>query len=115
MADKKLPQIYAFCNGGSPRWLSCQALTEDGVFIAGHICSDHSWGPHDLGVTSDWHHDTYRKYYPDGFEVVWVEVDDPRLLAAYEAHKAMTKEEYMAKAKCLGEPDTPKITVEVSE
>ena len=96
------PIIYAFCNGGSSGWYNCQALTEDGVFIAGHLCSDPSWGPHDMGVDSDWKHETYRKYYPDGFEVVWVKVDDPRLLAAYEQHKSMTTEDSEAKIATIG-------------
>lgn len=110
-----VPRIYAFCNGGSPGWYRCDALTEDGVFVAGHVCSAPSYGPHDLGVTGDWHHDTYRKYYPDGFEVIWVETDDPRLLAAHERHKAMGKEEYAAKIARIGEPDTPKVTIQFSE
>jgi len=68
-----LPKIFAFCNGGSPGWLSMEALAEDGEFLAGHICSDKGFGPHDMGVTSNWKHPEYRKHYPDGFEVVWVD------------------------------------------
>jgi len=26
-----------------------------------------------MGITSDWHHEEYKKHYPDGFELVWVE------------------------------------------
>ena len=110
------PKIFAFCNGGSPGWYRCDALSEDGVFLAGHICSDPSFGPHDMGAVGDWKHKTYRKYYPDGFEVVWVEVDDPDMLAAHERHKAMTDEEYKAKAAVLGDsPDTPRVEVAFSK
>ena len=109
------PKIFAFCNGGSPGWYRCDALSEDGVFLAGHICSDPGWGLHDLGVTSEWKHETYRKYYPDGFEVIGVEVNDPRLLAAHERHKAHTPEEYAAKIARIGEPETPRVEVEFTE
>ncbi len=110
------PTIYAFCNGGEPGWLNMAALSEDGVFLAGHVCSSTVYGPHDMGVTGDWKHEIYRKYYPDGFEVVWVEADDPRLRAAYKRHKAHTKEEYAAKLEPIkDESRTPSVVVEFSE
>ena len=105
-AAKETPKIYGFVNGGSSGWYSVEALTEDGVFLAGHCCSHPAYGPHDIGVTSDWHHESYRKYYPDGFEVVWIEdaKTDERLKAAHAKHLAMTKEEYAAKVACMGWP-----------
>lgn len=109
------PKIFAFNNGGSPGWYSMTALSEDGVFLAGHICSSDDFGPHDMGVTSDWKHDTYKKYYPDGFEVLWVQPDDPRLLEAYEKHKTMSEDEYKARlSKIGGESDQPKVSLEFS-
>jgi hypothetical protein len=84
-----LPRIYAFVNGGSPGWYLVSALTEDGEFIAGHACSHPSFGPHDMGVTSDWKHDHYRERYPGGYVVVWVEggpKDDERVMAAHRRH-----------------------------
>lgn len=94
----------------------CDAISEDGVFLAGHICSDPAWGPHDLGVTSQWKHETYRKYYPDGFEVIWIaDVNDDRLQQAHALHKAMTPDEYRRKGAVLGEPDEPKVEIVLSK
>ena len=98
MADK--PKIYGFVNGGSPGLYHVEALSEDGRFLAGHICSHPAYGPHDIGVTSDWKHDTYAKHYPGGFEVVWV--DDPKthegLNAAYARHLELAAAEKAAAA-----------------
>lgn len=89
----RAPRIFAFVNGkwGSQDY-SVTALSEDGHFLAGHICSLPAWGPHDMGANgaSDWKHDVYAKHYPDGFEVVWVDEpkDDADVMAAYERHLA---------------------------
>lgn len=111
------PKIYAFCNGGSPGWFNCESISEDGVFLASHICSDPGYGPHDLGVTSDWKHKTYKQYYPDGYEVIWIEdtKGDPRLNEAYKKHLAMGKEEYEKKYSVLKEPERASIVLETTE
>lgn len=70
------PKIYCFVNGGRPGWYDVIALHEDGNCLAGHACSAPCWGPHDMGVTSDWKHETYWKFYPEGFVLEWVE--DPK-------------------------------------
>ncbi len=87
----RLPEIYCFCNGGSPGWFTMSALSEDGEFLAGHASSSLSWGAHDLGFHADnWKHEQYRERYPGGFVLVWV--PDPRnhdgLRAAYAKHVA---------------------------
>lgn len=111
------PKIYAFCNGGREGWYHMDALSEDGVFLAGHICSHPAYGPHDMGVTSDWKHETYRKYYPDGYEVVWVDDarTDPRLQEAHAKHLAMGEDEMKQRMARIGEPETPKIVLEVTD
>lgn len=78
MTDK--PKIYVFCNSCAPQWHSALALAEDGTVLAGHVCSDHLWIPHDMGAEgSDWKHDDYDKHYPDGWELVLVEsLNDPK-------------------------------------
>lgn len=67
-----MPKIYAFSNvvggGDGP----CYAIAEDGTVVGSHYCSHEGWASHDLGVTSDWHHDEYKAHYPDGFEVEFV-------------------------------------------
>jgi len=86
---ERFPEIFCFNNGGSPGWYSVQALSEDGEFLAGHICSHPAYGPNDMGISTDWKHENYFERYPDGFRLVWVEgnpKDDPRIMAAYQKH-----------------------------
>lgn len=104
-------RIYVFCNGCSPQWHTADALSDEGLFLAGHVCSDHGFIPHDMGVTGEWKHDIYRAAYPDGFEVVHVEKSDVKthegLAAAYAAHLAMSAETYdarMAEINAAKEP-----------
>jgi len=52
------------------------ALAEDGVCIASHFSSGCNWSKHDMGITSDWHHDSYKKHYPDGYELEWIDFKD---------------------------------------
>jgi len=51
------------------------ALAEDGHGLTSHYSSNKEFSKHDLGLTSNWKHDVYAKYYPEGFELVWI--DDP--------------------------------------
>jgi hypothetical protein len=70
-----LPKIYVFCNGCSPAWHNFVAIAEDGTGLAGHVCSAHGYAAHDMGVNENgWKRDIYAAHYPDGFEVVYVEV-----------------------------------------
>lgn len=83
IGDEQLPVIYVFCSGGQGDWWSMAALSEAGELIAGHICSDPSFGPLDMGITSDRYHDLYTARYPKGFELVWL--DDPTKDAGFQA------------------------------
>lgn len=85
--------IYGFVNGGSPGWYHIAAVCEDGETLAGHTCSDPGYGPHDIGVTSDWKREAYAKHCPDGFEVVWVDNPDehPGLTEALRLHELAKK------------------------
>ena len=85
-------KIYAFNNGGSRGWMSAVAIADDGRGVAGHICSDEYFMPHDLGVTSDWKHENYDKYFGAGnWEIEWVPSeainDHAGLQAAFELNK----------------------------
>jgi hypothetical protein len=103
MSEQK-PKIYVFCNNCSPEWHVFTALSEDGVFLAGHVCSHHAYAPHDMGVAENgWKRDTYAKYYPDGFDVELVEnpKDHAGVMAAHAKHKAYTEAEYLAKVAPL--------------
>lgn len=87
-------KIYGFVNGGSPGWYVVEALSEDGDFLAQHVCSTPAYGPHDIGVVGTLQHEKYEKAYPEGFEVIWIDdVDDERLKAAYAKHLEKNKEQ----------------------
>lgn len=68
----RLPEIYVFQSSEGDTYIGGKAIAEDGSYVASHSSSDETWLRHDLGVTSDWYHDDYRKHYPHGFRVVWV-------------------------------------------
>ena len=40
--------------------------------IAQHYSSGINWTKHDMGITSDWKHDTYKKTYLTGYFLVWL-------------------------------------------
>jgi hypothetical protein len=93
MAADKLPEIFIFCNGGAGTdMVSMTALSQDGEFLAGHLCSHLNWGFHDMGMhEDDWKHDRYLERYPNGFVLVWVPGDprkNSRLMAAHAKHLA---------------------------
>lgn len=106
MAKKQLPKIFVWCNGCSPQWHNASAITEDGFGIGGHVCSSHGFIAHDMGVDKDgWKRDIYAKYYPDGFEVEYVDKEEirnhPGLTAALDKNQAMTKKEHEKKGEVL--------------
>lgn len=37
--------------------------------LAQHACSSPLYVPHDMGVTSDWKHDFYDEFFPDGWDI----------------------------------------------
>lgn len=40
--------------------------------IAQHWSSGENWCKHDMGITSDWKHDTYKQFHPDGYELEFI-------------------------------------------
>ena len=71
-----MPKIFLWC-APCPTWGSESvigyALAEDGTGLCNHLSSNVDFSKHDMGLTSDWHHDTYAKHYPDGFELEWID------------------------------------------
>jgi hypothetical protein len=64
-------------NGSTPGGdVYAQALAEDGSGLGSHLSSNVDFAKHDIGLTSDWHHDTYREHYPDGYELEWIDEQD---------------------------------------
>lgn len=112
------PKIFVFCNNCAPEWHSVAALSEDGCFIAGHVCSHHAYINDDMGFTSDWKHKSYNRHYPDGWELVFVE--DARnhsdLDAAHKRHLAWGKDAYKERMAVHDDgPETPSVQIEFSE
>lgn len=66
-----------------------QALAEDGTAVAGHLSSGVNFAKHDMGLTSDWHHEQYRAHYPHGFDLEWV--DDPETHPGWQAALALNR------------------------
>jgi len=100
MKGGKAMKIYLACFEGGMRSgdVIGHALCEDGTGLASHLSSSEGFSKHDMGLTSDWKHDTYKEHCPDGFELEWV--DDPEnhegWMAALKLNKA--KSEDKAKA-----------------
>jgi len=75
MTDKT--KIYCFINDKNYTGGDCIviAISEEGRNLCSHLSSSIEWAKHDIGITSDWKHNIYKGFYPDGYELVWV--DDP--------------------------------------
>jgi hypothetical protein len=70
------PKIFLWCvpaSGWGPSDVIGYALAEDGTGLASHLSSNELFSKHDMGLTSDWKHKTYKEHYPDGFELVWID------------------------------------------
>ncbi len=65
------------------------ALAEDGTGLAEHLSSGVAYPKHDMGLTSDWKHDIYRKHAPDGFVLEWV--DDAATHPGWQAALVLNK------------------------
>lgn len=90
-----LPRIYCFINSGQgTKFVITAALAEDGHFVGGHNSSSDDWAKQD--ILGEWKHEEYRKHFPQGFELVWIEGNPkhhPEVMAAYEKHLALPKED----------------------
>lgn len=85
------PEIYVFINGEVDQrfggGITVTALSQDGEFLTGHLCTNVGFAYHDMGLTSDWKHDKYRERYGDNYTVIWCDdPDDPRIQVAYAKH-----------------------------
>lgn len=90
-----LPRIFVFCQSCSHEWHHFMAVAEDGTVLAEHICSQHGFASHDMGIDEDgWKRDLYAAHYPDGFvvEMVGSPKTHPGLQAAYALNQQMRKE-----------------------
>jgi hypothetical protein len=87
-------KLFAFFNGetsvGSSKYPIVTVLSELGDFLLEHAVEKKADGPTFAGVApADVHHDIYREYAPDGFEVIWKDSQkDAEVTAAYARHLA---------------------------
>lgn len=101
-----MPKVFVFPNGVQKKTgnLYFDTLSEDGVFLSQEVYATKEAAYAALGVTTEERHDHYRRYYPDGFEVVVVE--DPAMHEGFQKamalHRDMPVEEYAAKVARLG-------------
>ena len=71
------PKIYLWAitfewGRGHQDYLAC-ALAEDGHGLCSHMSSTIGWAKHDVGLTSSLKHDLYSKYYPEGYQLIWLD------------------------------------------
>ena len=70
-------KIYCFIRRNLENgWVLVCAIDEDGIILASHTSSSIEWAKHDIGLTSDWKHELYKKKYPNGYELVWLDDND---------------------------------------
>lgn len=93
----QLKVIYGFNNGGSPGWWNAVAITEDGLVVAGHLCSHEGYMPNDLGILEGSRpdrHEHYREIYPEGYRMEFVPSED---LKSHDGFKeAIEKNQFLA-------------------
>lgn len=93
----RLPKIYVFINSQMSEWHTALAFSEDGFVLAGHTSSTPEWSKHDMGITSDWKHERYKAYYPNGFELIWIEGDPhehQEMMQVYMRHLKIPEAEH---------------------
>ena len=99
-------KIYLTCFP-APNWgpndVIGQALCEDGAGLASHLSSNISFSKHDMGLTSDWKHKTYKEHCPDGFDLEWV--DDPENHDGWQS--ALVKNKQLYEEKRAAEASAP--------
>ncbi len=105
------PKIFCWVNSGrdTDMQMVC-AMAEDGTGLAGHCSSSEHWARHDIGMTSDWKHDLYRKHYPDGYELEWVSDAKPGQHAGIDAAYAKNQAIYAAPQASLPSSADPEVT-----
>jgi hypothetical protein len=70
--------------------LGVVALADNGMCVGGHVSSSLSFAKHDIGINSTWHHEDYKKEFPDGYELIWKDnPNDLEILQAVQKNKTL--------------------------
>jgi hypothetical protein len=97
---EELPKIFAWAQpNGFGHDVTGQLLGQNGEGLGSHWSSSNEWAKKDLGFMGDNRfdrHETFRKYYPDGYAMYWLG-DNPR--AEPEFLTAMDKNRELANAE----------------
>lgn len=104
---KTKKKIFVFCNNKNCNslddWHNIAAVSEDGDYLAGHICSNHYYAYSDMGFTSEWKHDIYNKALGEGnWKLEWVTQKD------FEKHDGFA----LAMKRALDKSEKEKETIE---
>lgn len=73
MSPVRLPKIYGFIEHCTAHVVVATALSEDGHVLASCETTTRNWAKHDLGFVSDRCRDLYKRHYPNGYDMEWVE------------------------------------------
>jgi hypothetical protein len=80
-AIDQLPIIFGFNNGGTPYVQTGIILSEDGVILGAHSCSDEEYMLSDLGIVEGSRpdrHEEFKKHYPQGYRMTFItSMEDP--------------------------------------
>lgn len=86
-----MSKIFVFINDINPFGIIPIALSEDGEVITSHVCSNENFVKHDMGLNSNWKHKVYDEYYPEGWELEYIEDIETALEENNKFKKAMEK------------------------
>lgn len=93
---EELPYIIGFNNGGSSGLMSGQLISQAGMSMGSHMCSNEYYMLNDLGITkgsrSD-RHESFKEHYPDGYRMTFRKNNDPLIDAAMILNEEMNKED----------------------
>ena len=67
-----MPKIYIYCKRVSKKDFIFYAIAEDGSCLASHLQTNVKDGQREMGISSNYKHEHYQAYYPDGYELEWV-------------------------------------------
>jgi len=91
LSDKK-NTIYCFINTTNSLGHIVVAYAEDGTYLAFHCSSNIVWAKHDIGIGSTWKHDKYKAKYPEGYELIWLDEEDPQFKSFIDMVNKKSKE-----------------------
>lgn len=73
MIKQNKTKIFCYAVAKGYLGYAVYSLSEDGTGLCSHISTNLSFAKHDIGFNSNWQHDIYKEYYPDGYELLWLE------------------------------------------